>query len=345
MLKIERIWQTKQKSPSQHARMLGVLGELIFYNVLFLLGIIALGFLLFSFQQRIQHYFLLLAIISFVVIGGRGIIGILSSSKVAGRRLLQIRRVQRTGKTLLGEIQDHLPYVPSHDVYSDSHGTHFQYRLDRVRSDFWSMLAIACFSFTWAGVSVFLLLMCFDSLSDGFWSHWILWACLLSSVAICAWSARYFFVQLKVITSVGPTILEIDTHPLQPGMSFNCMVRQTGMLSVKSLRLYLICEELASYHQGTDVRTEVVEVFNEQVGIEKNFQISLNEAFSMITPIQIPIQAMHSFRSSSNAIQWKLVVLARFKTQPTIRRQFPIIVHPIGAPSQIDVDQGVSGAV
>ena len=334
MLKLERIWQTKESAPSQRAQMLGVLGELVFYNVLFLLGVIALGFLIFQFEQRIQHFFLLLAIISFLVIGGRGIIGILSSSKLAGRRLLQVRRIQRTGRTLLGEIQDHLPYVPSHDVYSDSHGTHFQYRLDRVKSDFWSMLAIACFSFTWAGVSVFLLLMCVDSLSDGFWNNWILWTCLLSSVATCAWSARYFFVQLKVITSVGPTILEIDTHPLQPGLSFNCMVRQTGMLSVKSLRLYLVCEELASFHQGTDVRTEVAEVYNEQVAIEKNFQIALNEAFTLITPVQIPERAMHSFRSSSNAIQWKLVVLARFKTHSTIRRQFPIIVHPNNLPNR-----------
>ncbi|MEM7785050.1 MAG: hypothetical protein AAF623_16995, partial [Planctomycetota bacterium] len=44
--------------------------------------------------------------------------------------------------------------------------------------------------------------------------------------------------------------------------------------------------------------------------------------------MQIPAGAMHSFKSSNNRIQWKIIVVAQAKNWPRLNRNFTVLVHP-----------------
>ena len=99
-------------------------------------------------------------------------------------------------------------------------------------------------------------------------------------------------------------------------------------LSMKSLALWLVCQERAAYHQGTDVRTETKEVFNQQICRFEAFKIEPGMPFEHRCQFTIPEQAMHSFQSENNAILWTLVLRGEADSWPAYSREFTFIVYP-----------------
>ena len=65
-----------------------------------------------------------------------------------------------------------------------------------------------------------------------------------------------FMRQLLIASGVGPTQLEISDHPLLPGRRYDLYLSQAGRLTMNFLEIDIVCEEQATYHQGTDTRTE-----------------------------------------------------------------------------------------
>ena len=127
---------------------------------------------------------------------------------------------------------------------------------------------------------------------------------------------------------MGPTSVEVSNQPFYPGCVYDVFVTQAGRLSVHSLQLVLVCEEEAIYRQGTDVRTELRRVHQQQVFRTEGFEIVPPAPFERLCRLEVPDNAMHSFKSSHNAIRWKLVVQGDVSRWPPFERDFPVVVYP-----------------
>jgi hypothetical protein len=101
-----------------------------------------------------------------------------------------------------------------------------------------------------------------------------------------------------------------------------------GRLAVERLELELVCDERATYHQGTDTRSETQRVYHQPVFARENFEIQQDRPFEQRCRLQIPAEAMHSFQADHNEVSWKLVVSGQAEGWPRFERAFPIIVLP-----------------
>ena len=90
----------------------------------------------------------------------------------------------------------------------------------------------------------------------------------------------------------------------------------------------MVCEEVTSYHQGTDVRTETLEILREQVFVQRRFEITSKSPLAETFTVTIPQDAMHSFHSNFNCLQWRFVSVGRYRDYAEIRRGFLLVVHP-----------------
>lgn len=140
--------------------------------------------------------------------------------------------------------------------------------------------------------------------------------------------AGYFFRQLLITTGVGQTFVEISDHPLFPGQCYDLLVSQAGRLQMNSLVVFLVCEESATYRQGTDTRTETRRVYEKELFRREKFEIRhglpLEERFQM----DIPVGVMHSFKSEHNEVAWKVVVKGDVARWSNCERCFQIVVYP-----------------
>jgi hypothetical protein len=114
------------------------------------------------------------------------------------------------------------------------------------------------------------------------------------------------------------------------------MVAQHGQVTMKSLQVWLTCEEEATFTQGTDIRTEAREVYRQLCFERCDFQIEPGVPFTETCNIPVPAMAMHSFHSPHNLVRWKLVVRAEAETWPPFERGFPVVVYPGQATMQTE---------
>jgi hypothetical protein len=163
--------------------------------------------------------------------------------------------------------------------------------------------------------------------------EWFLTVVAISLVMVGVWAIYYFVRQMAILTGIGPTGVEISAHPFLPGNRYRVFISQAGRLHMRILELVLVCEEEATYHQGTDVRTDRAKVFAQQVFCRRNFDIKPGSPLEQECQIEIPSGAMHSFKSSCNAVQWKLLVRGHSRGWPRFERSFPVIVQPSVQPS------------
>jgi hypothetical protein len=105
-------------------------------------------------------------------------------------------------------------------------------------------------------------------------------------------------------------------------------VQQTGRLTVKALEVLLVCEEEATFRHGTNTRTEVRCVFEHPLVQRRSFEIRFGEPFSTRCPLEVPVGAMHSFKSAHNEISWKLVIRGEVNGWPRYERSYPLVVYP-----------------
>jgi hypothetical protein len=134
--------------------------------------------------------------------------------------------------------------------------------------------------------------------------------------------------QLLLAGGRGTTRIEVSDHPLYPGASCQALVSHTGQLTLDRLEVFLVCEEQASYRQGTDTRTEVQRIFHERIFSIADIQIQPALPFEERFDLQIPEQAMHSFRSPHHEIRWKLLVRVEVRKWPAAERSFSVLVYP-----------------
>jgi len=220
-----------------------------------------------------------------------------------------------------------LPGVPTCEDLVNSPGTILRYRLPLESPEGWTLLGIGLFAALWNTVLAVLAV----NAGVDLWSgrvEWVLLALLVPFLAVGAGGAAVFVRRFVLATAVGTTQLEISDHPLLPGGRYDVLLAQGGAGALESLDLALEMEEVASFRQGTDTRTERVVVWRERVKEWKEVEIAPGVRFEAHVTITIPDDAMHSFATEHNAVRWRAVVCGRPERWPAFERVFPLVVCP-----------------
>jgi hypothetical protein len=215
------------------------------------------------------------------------------------------------------------------------------YRLPAAQTPGWRLLATTIFAMLWNFVVCLLTVSVISGHIAGR-HEWLLTVLLIPFWGVCYWSVRAFLQLLLLNSGTGQTTVEISDLPFIPGRTYQAVVSQHGHVTMKSLQLWLVCEEEATFTQGTDIRTEVREVYRLSCFERRDFRIELTVPFTDTCSIAVPPTAMHSFQSPHNLVRWKLVVRGEAETWPLFERGFPIVVYPGEATMQVEVGSHVT---
>jgi hypothetical protein len=333
------LWQKKRGKRRTGSKLVGGVGEALFYAALLLIGIISLAVLVASQVLGTQvdssaqrGWSLLLGSIvgsAFVLIGGGGVAySVINVSASAERRSALARRAAEID--LLSEpakAKPDYPTIPPDANLRNSPGVKLAYRLPIHRSPTWIFLTFVALWVTSTGIASVMSVWALDARQDG---NWLSGRSLVTLIVVgAAVASTYAFVRSLLLQIIlGPTTVEISDHPLHPGENYQVYVSQAGHASINRLQLRLVCEEEATYQQGTNVRTETQCVCSQQVFCKDDFRINPGLPFEHQCEFRVPPEAMHSFKSASNAVHWRLVVRGSLSGWPDFERTFPVIVYP-----------------
>ncbi|MCO6456194.1 MAG: hypothetical protein J5I93_12915 [Pirellulaceae bacterium] len=344
MAKWIRVWEKKRGDRRTGSRLLGDLGEAMFFAVMFLLGVASLGYLIGSqvieptpelYSLGVGFWLLVIVLGSFVLIGGGSLIfALLRMGTSAERRSALAQRAANLDlftKALPRERG--YPTVPSDENLTNSPGVVLAFRLPSTQSPAWRLSAVLVFCVVWNVTSVGLLVIAVRLWQSGR-PDWVLTVLVVPFVAIGAWATYYLLRQMLIHTGVGPTHVEVSAHPFYPGEEYEFYLTQAGRLRLNFLQMALVCEEVATFQQGTDVREEVCRVFEQVLYRGEDFSIDWGIPFERRGHLIMPPDAMHSFESGHNAVQWNLVVEGKTRAWPHFSRRFPIVVHPGQPPGE-----------
>ncbi|MGY8767710.1 MAG: DUF3592 domain-containing protein [Pirellulales bacterium] len=273
-------------------------------------------------------WILLLVLFSFVIIGGIGLsYSLLLFGTSAERRSALAKQAQQID--MIGDALPPAAYptLPSDTNLTNSPGTYLAYRLPIEVSPGWWLFATLAFSLLWTAMGAVFLLEAIDQFVQRS-PDWFLTAITIPVIGVGVWSIFHFLKQINTQARIGPTCLEISSHPLFPGKAYKLHFSQAGLLQVKRLDVFLVCDEEATYLQGTDVRTESARVVQQSLEQLKKFEITPGSPFEEELNLQIPVGSMHSFKSNHNSVQWKLEVHVSTNVAGKFMRSFPIVIYP-----------------
>ena len=157
---------------------------------------------------------------------------------------------------------------------------------------------LALFALVWNGVGIFLWVRQLAILMEWRW-EWLPTLFLLPYSAVGIWATAHFVRSFLRLVAVGPTIVELDRHPLHGGDRVRFALIQGGHFRLTRLTVEVVCEEQASFHQGTHVRTECQVVHCQPLFEERDVKVKADAPLEREGEIEIPVGAMHSFRSRS----------------------------------------------
>lgn len=238
--------------------------------------------------------------------------------------------VSRAGEIeLFNEVRkkrSDLPTVPAAPKQPER-GNTLKYRLLGSRRSFWALAIVTLLAVSLSVIITIVAITAFASLG-GEETDWTAFALLLFLLAPTSWSIYRFVRQLFILAGLGPTQLEISSHPVIAGTPVQLFLTQPGRIRLSLLEVLLVCEEEATYDQGTNIRTEKVNVYQKRLFRKRGISVKPNEPFQGEFEFELPHGTMHSFKSANNTVKWKIVVHARAKGWPDIERNFVISVHP-----------------
>lgn len=267
--------------------------------------------------------------VSFILIGGGGLIyTALGWGKSAERRAALAKRTAELDLfDMTGQAKSDYPHIPVDSNITNSPGTTLAFRLPTDVSSAWALFATLTACILWNGIIAGFAAAAAHSHLEGR-PDWFLTFFVIPFLVIGIGLILFFLRQLVLATGIGPTLLEISDHPIHPGRSYRFLLSQAGRLKLNSLELLLVCEEEATYRQGTDTRTEACRVFQESVFRRENFEVRPGVPFEVECEWVMPSGVMHSFTSEHNEVNWRLIVKGDAKGWPGFERSFPVIVYP-----------------
>jgi hypothetical protein len=347
-----RFVEKKRGARRTGSNLVGSLGEAVFCGSLFLLGTLLLSVIIAT--QLVQpdsaqwefgrgSWLLILVTASSVVLGGGGLIWTVLrvGTSVEQRSAMASQAAESDIISAAVPRQRNFPTLPSLEGLTNSPGIELAYRLPATHSPGWRLLVTTLFAMLWNFVVCLLTVSVISGHIAG--RHdWLLTVLLLPFWGVCYWSVRSFLQLLVLNSGMGQTTVEISDLPLVPGREYQAVIAQHGHVTMKSLAVWLVCEEEATFTQGTDIRTEAREVFRQMCFERRDFRIEPAIPFTETCNIAVPATAMHSFQAAHNLVRWKLVVRGEAETWPLFERGFPIVVYPGEATMQVEVGSHVS---
>lgn len=283
--------------------------------------------------RGITPYFWLLAALAlpFISVGTLGLGARLMAWRTSAERRAylasQASRLPRTSYP--GRRNAEYPTIPKETNLTNSPGTHLAYRLPVFIPRQWSLVAL------WVGCALWNVMVgVFATLCMADWLNlqidWLLTSVTVLGIAIGFWLTWLCVKSSVRAVSLGRTLAEISDHPLRPGKKYETHYVQFGRMTLRRFRVLLVCEESATFDQGTNTRTEQRRVFTREILSVRNVQIRPEVPLTVAEEFAVPPEAMHSFRSGHNEVAWKLVIEGRPKGWPPFERCFPLIVYPNG---------------
>ena len=339
MARLFRFWVKKRGDRRTGSRLAGGAGEAVFFGILFLLGVVSLSGLLVDqllnpipglLRPGFGFWILFLALASFVVIGGVGMIFTVMQVGTSAERRSALVKQATTNMEILGDSisrSNNLPGIPAGENLINSPGVTLAYRLPISQSPAGRLLVATILFLVLTGITAILaVLAAREHLAAQ--PDWFLTIFVGVLVLLDGWASMLFLRQLWQHTRIGPTCVEISHHPLRPGREYAIFLSQQGRVLLQGLRMSLVCEEEATYQQGTDIRTEFQAIHEQLVFSRSVVRIDPAIPFELQASLCIPRHAMHSFQSGHNAVRWKLIVKAEPEKWPMFVRSFPVLVHP-----------------
>lgn len=351
MLRLPMPWSKKRGQRTLGSPSAGIAGEVAFSAAAFLSGVFGFSLVLISqyAPQQVPEQVSSEALSSSLSSWVMGIVSI-AAIVIGATRLVfrvmhlnasdELRSVIATKAAALerlapGQGSDTgLPNVPRGRAITDSPGEHLTYRLPMVTGQD-GILGPALLAWFWNTAWIILLAV----VVSGFWigrPRWILTGLLVPFALIGRWSFLYFVTQMKQRLGVGPTVVEINDHPLKPGGIYDLFVSQAGRLKLKRLSVELVCEEETFFRQGTDVRVERHQAFGKYLSRERDVEVDPQVPWEQQFRVEIPKDVMHSFAGTHNAIRWKFVVKGDSRPWPSFCRSYPVVVHPPGSTQNLN---------
>lgn len=342
MTKLVRLWGKKRGTRMSGWWVIGSAGEAAFFGILFMLGIVSLTIvgtwqLFWPDSQIIRigfgFWLMVIASLSFIVIGLTGLI--LRVAQTVASPELRSALAQHAEREHLrrsrgpGSSAD-LPNLPNLKAYTDSPGERLAYRLAVQRGEIGPLILSFCFAASWNGLLAVLAVIAVGKFASGKPS-WFLVCLIVPFAAAGYFAARWFFRLFRRLSGLGPTTAEISHLPLLPGEEFTVYLCQYGRVSFRRISLALVCFEESTYQQGTDVRTERVQVVRHIICERENCRAEPEQPLEVDCQFRLPSDTMHSFQGQHNAIIWKLVVEGDSTRWPSFCRSFPVVIHPRNA--------------
>ena len=283
-----------------------------------------------TWTQGPRFWFGLLVLSSVVFVGAYGLVrSLFQIGASAERRSMIAKRAQAISEPATGFLEAPLEYptVPKVDALMESPGTRLGYRLAQQATPAWSLHALGLFSLMWFGLLGVILAVVTKSFLAGN-PRWFLLLVTCALVFVAVRMTGWFFRHLASAVRVGPTHVEISRLPLYPGEQAMVSLTQSGRMTLTKVRLSLVCEEEAIFREGTNVRVERVRAYEQSVLTENLVEVTPKRAIQLDGPIEVPVDAMHSFESPSNSVRWYLCVQGRQRAGASFERRFPLVVYP-----------------
>ncbi len=336
MSRLFRLLEKKRGERRTGSKWAGGIGEAIFFGTLLVLGLAALTALLtapliqpgrVSLDIGKGYWLALLALVALIAVGGSGLIWSMLRMGTS-----EERRQAFSGKAKFNLEQKRskrkaYPTIPDDEGITNSPGIQLAYRLPPAQSPGWRLAAATSFCVLWNTLSTILLVLAIRSFIIGP-VEWFLAGVMVLFLGVGGWSIWYLVRQVWVHTGLGPTMLEIEDHPLIPGRTYSLVLSQAGSFRMLWVEMWLVCEEEATFNQGTDIRTETGRVYEELLFQEEDFVVEPSCSYQRPACVQMPLDAMHSFQGEHHAIHWRLLVRGLAEGWPEFERAFPIIVQP-----------------
>ena len=145
----------------------------------------------------------------------------------------------------------------------------------------------------------------------------------LGAGALFTWAwARPVLQRLRL----GDTVAELSVEKASPGETLRIKVVQAGSGPIDLLSVAVVCEEVATYMEGTDTRTERHEAERIEVGSIEFARVAPSRPLVIRGTCQLPPGAMGSFSAPHNSIDWFVRVDIKAPATPDREERFEFVV-------------------
>ncbi len=316
-------------------RWLGPLGEAVLFAALLLLGTYGISMLMVGAIAPPLPWLVGIIPASLLLYGGLGLVELMWHSNTSTElRSAVAQKAADLEQRIASDKSLHaLPAVPPISRVVDSPGVRLAYRLPIDTSPKWMLLGMTLICICWNLLVGMFVYQVIDLHVSGH-PNWLLTWLMVPFVLAGFWTLLVLGRAIWITTGIGATRLEVSHHPLHAGETFRLLVSQAGRINMRWMKVVIVCQEQATYAQGTDTRTEISRVHRELLYRRRKFDIKPSEPFAVETEAVIPTAAMHSFVSPHNSVDWLLIVTGKAARWAIFERKFPIYVYPTNTVSE-----------